>query len=237
MVDEVKGMFEKGYLAQVIAKVGRKGGCGKSAGSIQYAGEALDKGKKVALIDANAYEASISESVINGEGVVLSQLVHVAENFEELVRLVNGFKSLVDVIIIDTPPGSDDLSKMSLTAMALADSIVLPVGNDMDEVRSQKEFFEGSVKTFMDQGKKVFIQPNRVEEKSRIWRDVESQLKDENNFSGATILPSIPMCVTFKEVKSLGMVLPEFPMRSKGIKRLSEQASAALDIILKSHGE
>ncbi|MCH2089493.1 MAG: ParA family protein [Pseudoalteromonas sp.] len=221
----------------VVSVVSRKGGSGKTSTSILYGSEVLDLGLKVAIIDANPLEASLTVSVKEGEGRILRQVVHEAESINRLIELVDAYRNLVDVVIIDTPPAGDNISELSMKAIELANAVVLPMGADLDEFRSQDEFYEFLQMRKLINGKKIFIQPNRVETNSSIWKRVSKEMSAEGVFVGASILPFMSMCVTFKEAKALGLALLEFPNRSRATKRLSEQSQEAVVEVIKSVNE
>ena len=129
----------------VIVVGNEKGGAGKSTLAIHIATGLLHAGKRVAIIDLDLRQRSMSRFFANraawtagngcflpmpfeadlGDGKVLAK----ADEAEQLARFEAAFaasKDAADVILIDTPGGDTLLSR---TAHGLADQIVTPMND------------------------------------------------------------------------------------------------------------
>lgn len=220
-----------------VAVVGRKGGCGKSSECILLGGEAIVKGMKVVVLDGNGTEGTLTSTAAQEGALLMKSLVQDGSpetgGIDELFARVEAFRQVVDLVILDTPPAGDQISKVTIEAIKKADSLVLPFGSDMEELVSQEELYEDLIKPLIADRPNVtvFIAPNRVET-GRLASKIAKRVK-EGIFSEVTKLPDFLNCRPFKEAKSLGLTLHEFPHRpTSTLARLSEAASEALAMIV-----
>lgn len=109
--------------AMIVAVGGLKGGIGKTLVSIHLAGEALVRGKKTLLADADVQRSALTWADIATEGkhpspttVGVSASLH-----KNLPPLAKGH----DLTLVDCPPRGDVMTR---AAMIIADIVVLPTG-------------------------------------------------------------------------------------------------------------
>jgi len=145
-------MYEtKHKEAHVIVVGNEKGGCGKSTISMHLAIALLKKGQRVAIIDIDSRQKSISQYIQNRAQykrqfnldikmptlitIERSSPFHTSKNIEsELNHFVEAISSLEenhDFIIIDTPASDTYLMRMS---HALCDTLVTPINESFIDI-------------------------------------------------------------------------------------------------------
>ena len=109
----------------VVVIAGRKGGIGKSTIAGNLAGEFAAMGKTVAALDADP-QHSLAAWAEQGEGM-LSQCVEKVSGgkSDDMRDKVRAAQKAADIVLIDTPPGMQDVAYQ---AMLLADIALLPCG-------------------------------------------------------------------------------------------------------------
>lgn len=132
--------------AHIIVLGNEKGGTGKSTLAMHIIVGLLDKGKKVAVIDLDARQKSVSRYVQNrqtfmangGAKVAMPEFKVIAQSTASLIKDreiedqqnfqkgLDAFKKDVDFIVIDCPGNDTYLSRL---AHALADTLVTPLND------------------------------------------------------------------------------------------------------------
>src|SRR5271169_1400677 len=109
----------------VVVIAGRKGGIGKSTIAGNLAGEFAAMGQTVAALDADP-QHSLAAWAEQGEGM-LSQCVEQVTRgtAAALYGKVRAAQERADVVLVDTPPG---IQEITWQAMMVADLVLLPCG-------------------------------------------------------------------------------------------------------------
>ncbi len=119
----------------VIAFINLKGGCGKSTSAVHLCRFLLDKGKTVALIDADS-QASATNWIENlEEGIPRPKIFRITDPdplLDEVPRIANFF----DVVVID---GAGGLAEVQRTILILADLVLIPVQPTVLDIAASAE--------------------------------------------------------------------------------------------------
>jgi chromosome partitioning protein len=109
----------------VVVIAGRKGGIGKSTIAGNLAAEFAALGRSVAALDADP-QHSLAAWAEQGEGM-LSKCVEKVNRgtAAELRGKMLAAQKTADIVLVDTPPGMQDVAYQ---AMLLADLVLLPCG-------------------------------------------------------------------------------------------------------------
>jgi chromosome partitioning protein len=107
----------------IIAIAGLKGGIGKTLVSVHLAGEALARGSRVLLADADPQRSALTWADVAAEaGQPSPTVIGVPAS---LHKQIPPLAAAHDVTIIDCPPRGDAMTR---AAMMVADVVVLPTG-------------------------------------------------------------------------------------------------------------
>src|SRR5690349_110237 len=92
----------------IIAVAGRKGGIGKSTIAGNLAGEFVDMGRSVIVLDADP-QHSLAAWASQGEGTLAKciERIHKGDS-DELKTRARKAAGKADIVVIDTPPGMTD---------------------------------------------------------------------------------------------------------------------------------
>lgn len=116
----------------IFAFAGQKGGVGKSTLSMSVAGEFLEQGKNVLLVDGDHEQGTVRvfAEIAAEEGLPSPTVVAMGASMyrpEQLPSLAKNY----DVVIVDCPPRSAEVLR---AAIMVADVVVLPVGPNPAEI-------------------------------------------------------------------------------------------------------
>lgn len=121
-------------LPEIIAFVNQKGGVGKSTGAVHAADHFARKGKKVVLVDADTQQSSfrwVAELNQSYPELPLSSVAIV--NPEELFDKLKGLAEEYDLVVVDGPAKSNEVTKSILARCHLA---LIPCRESIVELRS-----------------------------------------------------------------------------------------------------
>lgn len=156
----------------IFSVVNQKGGVGKTTLSIHLADGLSKRGRKVALIDADAQNSSLLWSAAR-TGDNLFPVMNMAKDtlFKEIQALAGAF----DDIVIDGPPRVASVLK---AAIAAADVVIVPVKPSSVDVWAATDVVQliQEVQTIKPDIKATFV-INERRPNTRLARDVEEALK------------------------------------------------------------
>jgi len=155
----------------IISVVNQKGGVGKTTLSIHLADGLFKRGRKVALIDADAQNSSLLWSA-SRPGSDLFPVLGMPK--ETLYQEVQALSSAFDDLVIDGPPRVASILK---AAIAAADVVLVPVKPSSLDVWAATDVVEliREVSVFKP-GIKPFFVINERRPNTRLARDVERAL-------------------------------------------------------------
>ncbi len=109
-------------IGQIIAVANQKGGCSKTTTAINLAAIPKETGADVLLIDADPQQSAIKWRGIAQEGAVPFEVVSIPKPV--LHQAAPSFAQKYDYVVIDCPPGTEEISKSALIAARLA---IIPI--------------------------------------------------------------------------------------------------------------
>jgi chromosome partitioning protein len=209
----------------IIAVAGRKGGVGKSTIVGNLAGEFAEKGRTVAVLDADPQHSLVAWAE-QGDGLLARAVEKVAGPGAIRAQARKAEKE-VDVVLIDTPPGSPDAVYQAALA---ADLILLPCGPSPLDLFALKEPLSLALKARAERGSKkprIRFVPSKVLMSTNLSRALEGSLKD----MGRKVLPAIGQRVVVAEAVSAGLTLAEYARTSSAREEFRELAEAVEKIL------
>src|SRR5665213_1322403 len=108
----------------VVEVAGRKGGSGKWTIEGNLAAELAAMGRTVAALDADP-QHSLAAWAEQGGGMLSECVEKVSGSLDELRGKVRAAQKTRDIVVVDTPPG---IQQITYQAMLLADLVLLPCG-------------------------------------------------------------------------------------------------------------
>lgn len=211
----------------IIAVAGRKGGVGKSTIAGNLAAEFAATKRTVRALDADPQHSLVAWAA-QGEGM-LSRCVEKVEDAAGTLRArVRQAEKTADVVLIDTPPGSPEIT---YEAALVADLMLLPCGPSPLDLFALKEALSLALKARAARRSKkprIRFVPSKVVMSTNLGRNLASSLKD----MGKKVLPPIGQRVVVAEAVSSGLTVAEFAPNSPAHEEFRELLKA-VDKILK----
>jgi chromosome partitioning protein len=212
----------------VIVVAGRKGGIGKSTIAGNLAGEFAAMGKKVAALDADPQHSLVAWAE-QGEGLLSECVVKVARGTADGMRTkVKAAEEDADIVIIDTPPGLQDIAYQ---AMLVADLVLLPCGPSPLDLFPLKEALGLALKARAERRSKkprIRFVPSKVLKNTNLGRELSSSLEE----MGKKVLPGIGQRVAVAEAVMSGLTVREYAPGSPAQGEF-EQLAKAVDKIVR----
>ena len=189
----------------IIAVAGRKGGIGKSTIAGNLAGEFVDMGHSVIVLDADP-QHSLAAWASLGEGILAKciERIHKGDS-EELKTRARKAAGKADIVVIDTPPGMTDT--LYEAAMA-ADLVLLPCGPSPLDLLALKDALSLTLKARAERRSKkprIRFVPSRATN-TNLGRGLSSELEG----MGKKVLPGITQRVAVAEAVNYGLTVREF---------------------------
>jgi chromosome partitioning protein len=210
----------------VVVVAGRKGGIGKSTIAGNLAGEFAATGKRVAVLDADP-QHSLAAWAEQGEGMLSQCVVKVSRGTADGMRAkVKAADEDADIVIIDTPPGMQDIAYQ---AMLVADLVLLPCGPSPLDLFPLKEALALKARAERRSKKpRIRFVPSRVVKTTNLGRELSSSLED----MGKKVMPGIGQRVAVAEAVMGGLTVREYAPGSPAQLEF-EQLAKAVDKIVR----
>jgi chromosome partitioning protein len=212
----------------VVVIAGRKGGIGKSTITGNLAAEFAAMGQTVAALDADP-QHSLAAWAKQGEGV-LSQCVEKVNRSgpDDLRGKIRAAQKTVDIVLVDTPPGMQDIAYQ---AMLLADLVLLPCGPSPLDLFPLKEALGLALKARAERRSKkprIRFVPSKVLGNTNLGRGLSSSLEQ----LGKKVLPAIGQRIVVAEAVMSGLTVREYAPGSAAHTEF-EQLAKAVDKIVR----
>jgi chromosome partitioning protein len=206
----------------VVVVAGRKGGIGKSTIAGNLAAEFFAMGHTVAALDADPQQ-SLAAWAEQGQGMLSKCVVKVKHGSpDELRAKVRAVRDTVDIVLVDTPPGMQEVSHQ---AMLLADLVLLPCGPSPLDLFPLKEALGMALKTRAERRSKkprIRFVPSKVLRNTTLGRGLSSSLEE----LGKKVLPGIGQRIVVAEAVLSGLTVREFAPGSAAQLEFEELAKA-----------
>lgn len=206
----------------VIAVIQQKGGVGKSTITANLAGELLDKGRSVKILDLDPQE-SLATWASLGKGLLSGRVEHVStDKPKEFKAAVDRARKEADRVILDCPPGFPDTGLM---AALVADLVLMPVTpSPLDVIASRKalDLMKDAQAQRRDKKPVIAFVPSRVAQNTVLGRDLKESLKP----LGETVLPGISQRIAIAEAVLHGLTLREYTASSDGVEEFRQLTNA-----------
>jgi chromosome partitioning protein len=211
----------------VVVIAGRKGGIGKSTITGNLAAEFAALGQRVAALDADP-QHSLAAWAQQGEGM-LSQCVEKVPRgrAEELRGKVRTAQKAADIVLVDTPPGMQDVAYQ---AMLLADLVLLPCGPSPLDLFPLKEALGLALKARAERRSKkprIRFVPSKVLKNTNLGRGLTSSLEE----MGKKVLPGIGQRIVVAEAVTSGLTVREYAPGSTAQEEFEQLARAVNKIV------
>jgi chromosome partitioning protein len=212
----------------VIVVAGRKGGIGKSTITGNLAAEFVAMKKTVAVLDADP-QHSLAAWAEQGEGL-LSQCVEKVNrgSADELRVKMRAARNRADIVLVDTPPGMQDVA---YHAMLLADLVLLPCGPSPLDLFPLKEALGLALKARAERRSKkprIRFVPSKVLKNTNLGRGLSSSLEH----LGKKVLPPVGQRIVIAEAVVGGLTVREYAPGSAAQEEF-EQLAKAVDKIVR----
>ncbi len=210
----------------IIAVAGRKGGVGKSTIAGNLAGEFAAMKRSVLVLDADPQHSMVAWAK-EGDGI-LARTVEKVESGAALKARARQAEKDADIVLIDTPPGTPEIT---YDAALVADLMLLPCGPSPLDLFAVKEALSLALKARAERRSKkprIRFVPSKVLMSTNLGRGLASSLKE----MGKKVLPPIGQRIVVAEAVSNGLTVAEFAPDSAAHEEFRELAKA-VDKILK----
>ena len=211
----------------IVAVAGRKGGIGKSTIVGNLAAEFAAMGHTVAVLDADPQHSLVAWAE-QGEGMLAHAVEKVAATDALRTRARDAEKG-VDIVLIDTPPGSPETAYQAALA---ADLMLLPCGPSPLDMFALKETLALSLKARAERRSKkprIRFVPSKVLANTNLGRGLASSLKN----MGKKVLPAIGQRVVVAEAVASGLTVAEYAPHSPAHEEFRELAKAVQKVLKK----
>jgi chromosome partitioning protein len=212
----------------VVVIAGRKGGIGKSTIAGNLAGEFAAMGRTTAALDADP-QHSLAAWAGQGEGMLSHCVEKVSGGKSDDLRdKVRAAQKEADIVLIDTPPGMQDVAYQ---AMLLADLALLPCGPSPLDLFPLKESLALALKARAERRSKkprIRFVPSKVLKNTNLGRELSSSLEQ----MGKKVLPGIGQRIVVAEAVMSGLTVQEYAPGSAAQAEF-EQLAKAVDKLLR----
>ena len=212
----------------VVVVAGRKGGIGKSTIAGNLAGEFAAMGRRVAALDTDPQHSLVAWAE-QGKGVLSQCVVKIGHGAMDGLRArVKAASEETDIVIIDTPPGAEDIA---YHAMLVADLVLLPCGPSPLDLFPLKEALGLALKaraTRRSKKPRIRFVPSKVVKNTNLGRELSSSLEE----MGKKVLPGIGQRVAVAEAVMSGLTVREYAPGSPAQGEF-EQLAKAVDKIMR----
>jgi chromosome partitioning protein len=211
----------------IIVIAGRKGGIGKSTITGNLAAEFAAMGQTVAALDVDP-QHSLAAWAEQGDGM-LSQCVEKLNRgaTSELHAKVRAAQKTADIVLVDTPPGIQDVAYQ---AMLVADLVLLPCGPSPLDLFPLKEALGLALKARAERRSKkprIRFVPSKILRNTNLGRGLSSSLEQ----LGKKVLPGIGQRIVVAEAVVSGLTVREYAPRSAAQTEFEELAKAVNKIV------
>jgi chromosome partitioning protein len=214
-------------MAAVVVIAGRKGGIGKSTIAGNLAAEFTALGHTVAALDADP-QHSLAAWAQQGDGLLARCVQKVKHGDpEELRARVRAAQNAADLVLVDTPPGMQDVSYQ---AMLLADLVLLPCGPSPLDLFPLKEALGLALKARAERRSKkprIRFVPSKVLRNTNLGRSLSSSLEE----LGKKVLPGVAQRIVVAEAVMSGLTVREYAPGSAAQAEFEELAKAVDKIV------
>jgi len=211
----------------VLVIAGRKGGIGKSTIAGNLAGEFAVMSKTIAVLDADPQHSLVAWAE-QGEGVLSKCVEKVGRSTAEVMRnKVRAAEETADIVIIDTPPGMQDIA---YHAMLVADLVLLPCGPSPLDLFPLKEALGLALKARAERRSKkprIRFVPSKVLKNTHLGRELSASLEN----MGKKVLPGIGQRVAVAEAVMSGLTIREYAPGSPAQEEFEKLAKAVEKIL------
>lgn len=201
-------------IPSIVAFVNQKGGVGKSTGAVHYADYHARKGKSVILIDADAQQSSLQWAAELNQANSANPIATLAHaNAEELFEKLPKLAQEADLVVVDGPAKSNEITKAILARCHLA---LIPCRESIVELRSSGDILRLIRHTRELRGElpKAAIYMTQVKSGTVLLKEAQEALGDD---------PDIPLLKTiiydrqvFKDAPGQGTTV--FGLKGKSAK-------------------
>jgi chromosome partitioning protein len=211
----------------IIAIAGRKGGVGKSTITGNLAAEFAAMKRTVRVLDADPQHSLVAWAK-QGDGMLARVVEKVEAGDGTLRALARQAEKDADIVLIDTPPGTPEVT---YEAAMVADLMLLPCGPSPLDLFALKEALSLALKARAERRSKkprIRFVPSKVLMSTNLGRGLASSLKD----MGKKVLPPIGQRIVVAEAVASGLTVAEFAPNSAAHEEFRELARA-VDKVLK----
>jgi len=205
----------------VVVVAGRKGGIGKSTIAGNLAAEFAAMGRTVAALDADP-QHSLAAWAEQGGGMLSECVEKVSGSLDELRGKVRAAQKTRDIVVVDTPPG---IQQITYQAMLLADLVLLPCGPSPLDLFPLKEALGLALKARAERRSKkprIRFVPSRVLRNTNLGRGLSSSLEQ----LGKKVLPEIGQRIVVAEAVMSGLTVREYAPGSVAQTEFEQLAKA-----------
>jgi len=214
------GRYSISQMAVVVV-AGRKGGIGKSTIAGNLAAEFAAMGRTVAALDADP-QHSLAAWAEQGGGMLSECVEKVSGSLDELRGKVRAAQKTRDIVVVDTPPG---IQQITYQAMLLADLVLLPCGPSPLDLFPLKEALGLALKARAERRSKkprIRFVPSRVLRNTNLGRGLSSSLEQ----LGKKVLPEIGQRIVVAEAVMSGLTVREYAPGSVAQTEFEQLAKA-----------
>jgi chromosome partitioning protein len=211
----------------VIVIAGRKGGIGKSTIAGNLAAEFAAMGQTVAALDADP-QHSLAAWAEQGDGMLLQCVEKLNRGApSELHAKVRAAQKTADIVLVDTPPGIQDVTYQ---AMLVADLVLLPCGPSPLDLFPLKEALGLALKARAERRSKkprIRFVPSKILKNTNLGRGLSSSLEQ----LGKKVLPGIGQRIVVAEAVVSGLTVREYAPGSTAQAEFEQLAKAVIKIV------